>query len=70
MHWQSPDVVSQTSINEVIKYTASRWLEVLVAAEPTRTRMLKDSRPMRLETLIWDFRRSFIMAKARILRSR
>ncbi len=32
--WQSPDVVSQTSINEVIKYTASRWLEVLVAAEP------------------------------------
>ena len=32
--WQSPDLVSQTSINEVIKYTASRWLELEVAAEP------------------------------------
>ena len=32
--WQSPDLVSQTSINEVIKYTASRWLEVEVATEP------------------------------------
>jgi hypothetical protein len=32
--WQSPGLVSQTSINEVIKYSASRWLEVLVATEP------------------------------------
>ena len=32
--WQSPDLVSQTSINEVVKYTASRWLELEVAAEP------------------------------------
>ncbi len=32
--WHSPDLVSQTSINEVIKYSASRWLEVLVSSEP------------------------------------
>jgi hypothetical protein len=32
--WHSPGVVSQTSINEVIKYTPSRWLEGIVAAEP------------------------------------
>lgn len=32
--WQSPGVVSQTSINEVIKYSASRWIEVLVSSEP------------------------------------
>lgn len=32
--WRSPGVVSQTSINEVIKYSPSRWIEVLVAAQP------------------------------------
>lgn len=32
--WNSPGVVSQTSINEVIKYSVSRWLELLVASQP------------------------------------
>jgi hypothetical protein len=32
--WHSPGLVSQTSLNEVIKYSASRWIEVLVSSEP------------------------------------
>jgi hypothetical protein len=32
--WQSPGVVSQTSINEVIKYSPSRWVELLVSSQP------------------------------------
>jgi hypothetical protein len=32
--WHSPGVVSQTSINEVIKYSPSRWIELLVASQP------------------------------------
>lgn len=32
--WHSPGVVSQTSINEVIKYAPSRWFEGVVAADP------------------------------------
>lgn len=32
--WHSPGVVSQTSINEVIKYSPSRWLEAIVATDP------------------------------------
>jgi len=32
--WHSPGVVSQTSINEVIKYAPSRWVEFLVATQP------------------------------------
>jgi hypothetical protein len=32
--WHSPGVVSQTSLNEVIKYAPSRWLEAIVATEP------------------------------------
>ena len=32
--WHSPGLVSQTSINEVIKYAPSRWLEGIVAVEP------------------------------------
>jgi hypothetical protein len=32
--WQSPGLVSQTSINEVMKYSASRWIELLVSSQP------------------------------------
>ena len=32
--WDSPGVTSQTSINEVIKYSFSRWIEFLVASQP------------------------------------
>lgn len=32
--WDSPGVVSQTSINEVVKYTVSRWVELVVASQP------------------------------------
>ena len=32
--WHSPGVVSQTSINEVIKYSPSRWVEFLVSSQP------------------------------------
>ena len=32
--WHSPGVVSQTSINEVIKYAPSSWLEAIVSSEP------------------------------------
>lgn len=32
--WHSPGVVSQTSINEVIKYSASSRIELLAASEP------------------------------------
>lgn len=30
----SPELVSQTSFNEVIKYSVSRWIELLMAAQP------------------------------------
>jgi len=30
----SPELVSQTSFNEVIKYSVSRWIELLAAAQP------------------------------------
>ena len=32
--WNSPGVSSQQSLNEVIKFSVSRWIELLVAAEP------------------------------------
>jgi hypothetical protein len=32
--WNSPGVSSQQSLNEVIKFSVSRWIEFLVAAEP------------------------------------
>ena len=32
--WNSPDVSSQQNLNEVIKVSVSRWIELLVAAEP------------------------------------
>jgi hypothetical protein len=32
--WHSPGVVSQTSVNEVIKYAPSRWIQAIVATEP------------------------------------
>ena len=32
--WHSPGVVSQTSITEVIKYSPSRWIELLVSTQP------------------------------------
>ena len=32
--WNSPDVSSQQNLNEVIKFSVSRWIELLVAAEP------------------------------------
>ena len=32
--WKSPEFSSQVSINEVIKFSVSRWIELLVAAEP------------------------------------
>ena len=32
--WHSPGVVSQTSINEVIKYSPSRWVELLAGSQP------------------------------------
>ena len=32
--WNSPDVSSQQNLNEVIKLSVSRWIELLVAAEP------------------------------------
>jgi hypothetical protein len=32
--WQSPGVVSQTSTNEVIKYSAARWIEFLAGNQP------------------------------------
>ncbi len=32
--WNSPGVSSQQSLNEVIKFSASRWIELLVADEP------------------------------------
>ena len=66
--WQSPGVVSQTSINEVIKYSASRWLEVLVAAEPYAHSNAEGQPTNAPATLIWGFRRSFIRVKARIQR--
>jgi hypothetical protein len=32
--WHSPGLDSQVSLNEVMKYSVSRWVEVLAAAEP------------------------------------
>ena len=32
--WNSPAVSSQQNLNEVIKFSVSRWIELLVAAEP------------------------------------
>ncbi len=32
--WDSPGVSSQQSLNEVIKFSVSRWIELLVEAEP------------------------------------
>ena len=32
--WNSPGVTSQTSINEVIKYSPSRWVEFLAGSQP------------------------------------
>src|SRR5450755_2645229 len=32
--WNSPGVSSQQNLNEVIKCSVSRWIELLVAAEP------------------------------------
>ena len=32
--WQSPGVISQTSINEVIKYSVSRRIEFVIASQP------------------------------------
>src|ERR1017187_7943040 len=32
--WNSPGVSSQQNLNEVIKFSVSRWIELLVAAEP------------------------------------
>jgi hypothetical protein len=32
--WHSPGLSSQTSINEVIKFSVSRWIEFLASSEP------------------------------------
>jgi hypothetical protein len=32
--WNSPGLSSQENLNEVIKFSVSRWIELLVAAEP------------------------------------
>jgi len=32
--WQSPDLSSQTSLNEVVKFSVSNWIELLAATEP------------------------------------
>jgi hypothetical protein len=32
--WNSPDVSSQQNLNEVIKFSVSRWIELLAGAEP------------------------------------
>jgi hypothetical protein len=32
--WQSPEFSSQESINEVIKFSVSRWIQLLAGAEP------------------------------------
>lgn len=32
--WQSPEVSSQTSLGEVIKFSPSRWIEFLAASQP------------------------------------
>ena len=32
--WQSPEVSSQTSMSEVIKFSPSRWIEFLAASQP------------------------------------
>ncbi len=32
--WHAPEVTYQGSFNEVIKFSVSRWIELLVAAEP------------------------------------
>ncbi len=32
--WDSPEVPSQQNLNEVIKFSVSRWIQLLVAAEP------------------------------------
>ena len=32
--WQSPEVSSQTSVSEVIKFSPSRWIEFLAASQP------------------------------------
>ena len=68
--WHAPEVSYQGSFNEVIKFSVSRWIELLVESEPYAHSHAPMDPRMARETSISGFRELSITGRAQCRRLR